>query len=138
MLPNVNPETGIRYGMISQHSLAAWIMDEIIQNGENLSYNSAWGDYMAEHELTEDSDDIDTHRDSFSDEYYGDDDTYAAVIDGVSVQTSSLGLWVFHSPHVVKCRLCSPCVPNCGNLDSPAENGYECYGVPADWLYTPE
>jgi len=62
MLPNTNPQTGIRYGMISQNSLADWVMDEIFHNGTNLSYESAWEDYKAEHELTEDSEDIDEHQ----------------------------------------------------------------------------
>jgi hypothetical protein len=134
MLPNTNPQTGIRYGMISQNSLADWVMDEIFHNGTNLSYESAWEDYKAEHELTEDSEDIDEHQQEFSDGYYEDDDTYSATIDGVSVQTSSFGLWVFHSPRIVKARLCSPCVPNCGDLNNIDANGYECYGLPEEWL----
>ncbi len=136
MLPNTNPQTGIRYGMISQNSLADWVMDEILQTGTNLSYESAWEEYKIEHELTEDSEDIDEHQQEFSDGYYEDDATYSATIDGISVQTSSLGLWVFHSPTRVKARLCSPCVPNCGDLDNIDANGHECYGLPAEWLYT--
>jgi hypothetical protein len=138
MLPNTNPQTGIRYGMISQNSLADWVMDEIFQNGTNLSYESAWEDYKDEHELTEDSEDIDEHQEEFSDGYYEDDDTYSATIDGISVQTSSLGLWVFQSPTIVKARLCSPCVPNCGDLNTIDANGHECYGLPVEWLYTAE
>lgn len=135
---NVNPTTGIRYGMISQHSLAHWVMDEVMTHGTNLSYESAWEEYKAEHELTDESDDIDEHQQEFSDGYYGDDDIYEAIIDGVTVRTSSLGLWVFHSPVVVATRLCSPCVPNCGDLNNLDENGYECYGLPSDWLYVEE
>ena len=29
---------------------------------------------------------------------------------------------------------CSPCLPNCGDIDSPSEDGIECYTVPADWF----
>ena len=56
--------------------------------------------------------------------------------DGVSWRTSWLGgalnLFIFHSPVIVRCSLCSPCVPNAGNLDSLGD--YETYGVPLDWL----
>lgn len=54
---------------------------------------------------------------------------------------SSLGgaylIWVYQSPNIVYVRsLCSPCVPNAGDLDSgltDSDNGYECYGIPEDW-----
>lgn len=55
-------------------------------------------------------------------------------------------LWIFEGP-VGRCRaLCSPCVPNAGDLDSGfvvylepgaeewGDGGYECYCVPPDWL----
>jgi len=136
---NVNPITGIRYGMISLRSLHDEVWEEIMQNGTNLSYEEAWKEYKAENELTEDHDDIEDHRQEFSDGYCGDEDIYEGVYEGVSYRTSShFGLWVFHSPHVSKARLCSPCVPNCGDLDSLVENGYECYDVPPDWRYTPD
>lgn len=61
------------------------------------------------------------------------------IIDGVTVRITELGgalmLWIFDSPHTTKARLCSPCVPNAGDLDSlDPENGYETYTVPSDWL----
>jgi len=138
MLPNVNPETGIRYGMISFNAINPDVMDDIYTHGENLSHAAAWEDYKIENNLSDDSEDIDEHQQQFSDGYYEDDDVYAGELDGVTYQTSSFGLWVFHSPNVVKCRLCSPCVPDCGNLDSPDDNGYDCYGIPDDWRYVPE
>lgn len=44
-------------------------------------------------------------------------------------------LWVFKSPIISKARLCSPCVPNAGDLDSLDDDGYECYGIPDDWRH---
>ncbi len=56
--------------------------------------------------------------------------------DGVHWRTSWLGgalnLFIFDSPVIVKCALCSICVPNAGNLDSLGD--YETYGVPVEWL----
>ena len=59
-------------------------------------------------------------------------------IDGIDVALTWIGgapmLLIFESPYITHCRLCSPCVPNAGDLNSlDHENGYECYGVPADW-----
>lgn len=140
VLPNVNHETGIRYGIIHINSLSEWIWDEIFQTGENLSYNSAWEDYKAENDIDENQEDIDDLRQEFADSYYGDNDIYAGELDGIHYQTTSNGeLFVFFSPHLTKARLCSPCVPNCGDLDNiDWDHGYECYDVPSDWRYVPE
>jgi hypothetical protein len=46
-------------------------------------------------------------------------------------------IWVTKSPRIVYVKsLCSPCVPNAGDLDSgmtTEEEGYECYGIPEEW-----
>jgi hypothetical protein len=56
---------------------------------------------------------------------------------GVKGRTSWLGgalnLWIFESPILGMYRVCSPCVPNAGNLDQPSEWGVLTYDVPADW-----
>lgn len=65
-------------------------------------------------------------------------------IEGVKGRTTWLGgalcVWVFHSPYITHRSLCSPCVPNCGDLDSKFndEGGYECYDVPPKWRYENE
>jgi hypothetical protein len=43
-------------------------------------------------------------------------------------------IWVMKSPFLTKARLCSPCIPNAGNLDSPDPNGYTCYAVEPDYF----
>lgn len=57
--------------------------------------------------------------------------------EGVKGRTSWLGgalnLWIFESPILGMYRVCSPCVPNAGNLDQPFEWGVLTYDVPADW-----
>lgn len=56
---------------------------------------------------------------------------------GVKGRTSWLGgalnLWIFESPILGMYRVCSPCVPNAGNLDQPDPDGVLTYDVPADW-----
>lgn len=62
------------------------------------------------------------------------------TLDGVSYRIGWLGgaplLWVLESPYTATFRLCSPCVPNACNADSPDPDGYEGYTVPEDWLAT--
>lgn len=141
MATNVNPETGIRYGVVSLNSLEDWVFDEFFHNGTNLSYESAKKEYLAEnYDADDESDDAiaeEEWEDRFNDEYQGEEDTYSLETDGMILQMSTLGgaynVWVFESPHIAYCRQCSPCCPNAGNLDSKEENGVTTYDVPTDW-----
>lgn len=63
-------------------------------------------------------------------EYEKDDEQYL-----LSFQGGAPTIWVIKSPVMTKTRLCSPCVPNAGDLSSPdPEDGYECYAVPIEWF----
>ena len=57
--------------------------------------------------------------------------------EGVTGRYSMLGgaplIFVYDSPHITKANLCSPCVPNAGNLDDVDEDGVDCYNVPKEW-----
>ena len=124
-LSNVNPETGIRYGIVSLNSLADWVSDEFFQNGVNDSFESALAEWESE---GNDPDEFD---------YEGDEDSYSLETpEGLKLGLSTLGgaynVWVFESPHVANHGLCSPCVPNCGNIDTPGD--FECYTLPAEWF----
>jgi len=46
---------------------------------------------------------------------------------------------VIKSPYITYCRLCSPCVPNAGDLDTPDDLGYEAYCLGPDFFdeYSP-
>ena len=128
-LSNVNPDTGIRYGIVSLNSLADWVFDEFLTGGTNLSYEAA----LAEWELEGNDRDVDEF------DYEGDEDTFELLTpDGLKLGLSTLGgaynVWVYESPYVVNHGLCSPCVPNCGNIDTPGD--FECYTLPADWFRT--
>ena len=63
--------------------------------------------------------------------------THEGVLDGVKYRTSWLGgalhVFILRSPHITRCRQCSMCVPNAGNLDQIDEDGIETYDVPKDW-----
>ena len=120
-MTNTNPTTGVRYGLVALRSLEDWVFEEFVYQGENLSYNAALNEF-------------DGDLDNF--EYEGDEDTYELEIYGMKLGLSTLGgaynVWVFESPHTAEHALCSPCVPNAGNIDSPGD--FVCYTLPAEWF----
>ncbi len=80
---------------------------------------------------------IDTRLELESERIQIEEPTLAGICEGVRYEISWLGgaplLWVFESPVISKAKLCSPCCPNAGDLNSLDDDGYECYGIPADW-----
>ena len=141
---NVNPETGIRYGYIAGNSIDPEIIDAVFRYGTDLSFldfreecESMIRTELEDSELSDEARiaEFDTRLDAALEGYCMEEPVVAATLDGVEVRTSWLGgalnLWIFHSPTVGQHALCSPCVPNAGDLDSLGE--YDCYDVPADW-----
>lgn len=82
---------------------------------------------------------IDTRLELESQDMQIEEPTISGTLDGVKYEISWLGgaplLFVLKSPVISKAKLCSPCVPNAGDLDSLDEDGYECYGIPEYWRY---
>lgn len=78
----------------------------------------------------------------------GEEEEIEGDLDGVHYVTSWLGgalnFFILESPRTTLVRsLCSPCVPNAGDLDSgkaefsvEGDRGYLCYDVPAEWRDT--
>ena len=151
MATNVNPETGIRYGIISMHNLESWVQDELDCHGKDLSYEEARREAEAQFEneakileMDEDerSDWVEEQLGKWGENYERDEPIIElrrdeGTDDELHVQTTWLGgaqlLFIFCSPHTGRHRLCSPCVPNCGDLDNPDGDGEVCYDVPPDW-----
>lgn len=143
-MQNVNPETGIRYGIISANSLDPEVIDEIQQYGHDIH----WQDHIeqlrrdvniaveegliAEEDFDEE---LDLRIERDSDHWMDDEPVHSFELQGVHGRTTWLGgalmVWVFESPHFGLHALCSPCVPNCGDLDSPGD--FKCYDVPDEW-----
>jgi len=147
MEPNTNPETGIRYGIISANSLKPDVIEEIQQNGRDIRYeenkSSLWDDVYAAAkdylggDIAEDL--ANRAADIFGQNWDDDEPIHEFELDGVKGRTTWLGgallVYIFESPILTQRGLCSPCVPNCGDLDSKFndEGGYTCYDVPPDW-----
>jgi hypothetical protein len=121
-IANTNEVTGVRYGIVALRSLEDWVFDEFFNNGTNVSYEAALKEFDGDPEDFE---------------YEGDEDTYEMVTpDGLELGLSTLGgaynVWVFESPHTAEHALCSPCVPNAGNIDTPGD--FVCYTLSAEWF----
>lgn len=154
---NVNPETGIRYGIISTNSLDPEVVCDLQfgRSSKDLHWEEALSDLRKEIErevesgelALEDSDDEYTLREErLGDAYYDDEPVHSFDVDGVKGQTTWLGggllVFVFYSPFTGTFDLCSPCVPGACDLDSPVNPlretiGHIGYDVPPTWRYTP-
>lgn len=186
---NINPETGIRYGVTAAQN-HPWLYEEIIQSGESLSYKN-WKDEilnglsMIDDVDLSDPEEVESAIQSAIEDYvpsywlkrhikgaveaamntnvegsasskaydyletdigeafesYGGEEEYELEKDGAVYFLGYLGgaplIWVNQSDRIVHVQLlCSPCVPNAGDLDSgltAEDEGYECYGIPKEW-----
>lgn len=139
MQPNVNELTGIRYGIISANSLDGELVQDLLYyEGEDLSWKEAEEEIkiaMREEGVTEE--DWDRTLDDRLSDVYIDEPIVEGECEGVKYRTSWLGgallFWIFESPRIGLYSECSPCCPNAGDLDSPNDDGVECYDVPKEW-----
>ena len=154
---NVNPDTGIRYGVISGHSLDQDVLNELHDKADSVIFDyyrfeemkrfANEHDFEYDKETTADSL-FDTLMDKFGDDFdsfiYAVDENFESgeqsaefEYEGTGVVFSWLGgaplIFITESKVTNTANLCSPCVPNAGNLDSKDPDGYECYDAPANW-----
>ena len=143
---NTDLKTGIRYGVISQHSVGeAWYDNADPDYGEptcpkcgeraeeyesNVAaeYNRGIGcaDLMCEPcAYAFDS------CEAYPDEARG----YSYEADGYQLTSClSTDIMVLLSPYYTLAQFCSPCVPGAGNLDSAMDEGVKTYCLGHDWF----
>lgn len=154
MVPNINQETGIAYGVISGHAIEPDVLDMIERNGDNLSEREAEEGFRVA--INNEIETGKLNADLFEEEMerrlrewhecsgehiyryveYDDDGKIE-----VEIHTGWLGgaqlLWVIQSPYLSLAYPCSPCVPNAGDLDNrcgaDAAEAVTCYDVPPEW-----
>lgn len=160
-MSNIHPDTGIRFGIIKVDSIHPDVLETLLYRvGKDLSHAEALKDYLAEEErkyeaaqeekriaraeidggtLSEEDDlpfDAEAATDEFNNSFQCDEPIVEGEHEGVKYRTTWLGgaqlLWIFESPVLTKCRLCSPCVPGAGDLNSVGDE--LAYGVPVEWL----
>lgn len=150
---NIDKGNGIRYGVISQHSVSqAWCDSSEAQYGEphcskcgNDAKNSA--------DLPEESEEWEIARGACSDygcerckyifdacEAFGDEPigfTYEG--DGYRLEDClDSDICVLKSPYYTLAQFCSPCVPGACSIESPDENGAKAYCLGHDWFESGE
>lgn len=149
-LANIDPDTGIRYGVISQNSIDPEYLNDFEYDYGDPSCPDCGGsvlestppeegkDFTCEPCLAAMHDDnVEDGRGAYwsSDCYPKEPIRIFYGADGYKI-TSCLDfdLMVLKSPFTTRARFCSPCVPGAGHLDSPDEDGVECYCLGADWF----
>lgn len=143
---NIDPKTGIRFGVINMNALAHWAWDDVEANygdptcgkcGCDLveyddekhgEYPEIRGcsDYACESCCVLVSSD-----DAFGDEpisHYVDDGEIKAEID------SHNDMMIVSSPYYTRGRFCSPCAPGAVHLENPTDDGAKAYCLGHDWF----
>jgi hypothetical protein len=132
-MSNFNETLGIRYGVISPHSISSWSLDEIYQNGTDPIYEESKEnliDPIREHlnnfgfSVGQIDEVIDPLIDNFNESYESDGSGIMDYSDkeyDLHVSGDNFGIFVMKSPYYTYCRDCSPCAPGAGSLDSPID-----------------
>lgn len=149
---NRDSANGIRYGVISQHSILCEALNDFesdygdptcpkcgsvvktledgvscFETGESFEqYRHGCADFTCERcEHTLDS------QDCYSDEAIG-----FHYSEGGYELTNCLDsdIFVIKSPYYTFAQFCSPCVPGAGNLDSAMDDGVKTYCLGHDWF----
>lgn len=158
---NINLETGIRNGVISQHSVNPDCLNDFEPDYGDPHCPECGGrvrDLSADpSEATMDGTQPDPSEDWPQRSHYGCAD-YACESCKLTLDSSEcfpdevegLGnydkdgykltdcldsdIFVLDSPYYTYAQFCSPCVPGAGNLDSPMADGAKCYALGHDWF----
>ena len=133
-LTNVDPKTGIRYGVISQNEvLQSWAdssepyYPEVCGYCGNKADNFSWEGFICAScgkENTEDELSDLTEPGS----WYIDNDEYTAESDEHG------DIFITKSPYYTKCSFCSPCAPGAGYLMEYHDKGIKAYCFGHDWF----
>lgn len=146
---NIDRETGIRYGVISQHDISQALADsDLDYDYGNPSCPKCGGDATPAEEIGGDVDGDDemdgsgefgcerckmllAADEAFADEPFG----WSYEGDGYKL-TDCLDsdVFVLKSPFYTHAAFCSPCVPGAGNLNDAREHGVKTYCLGHDWF----
>ena len=140
---NTDSSNGIRYGVISQHSVNPEALDDIMTHGEDVAWVEALAEAVAEkttqmeseaHERGEDFDPSDVDEDRIADDlgmnWESSFNNYVYNQNGYKLTgCGDSDLFVIKSPFFTYAQFCSPCVPGAGNLDTVFESGTNQAGL---------
>lgn len=145
MIPNTDPKTGIRYGVIPLHDLAPWFAyEEFYDNSENLAIKEVEleidelfnpiKEFAKERGLDKETE-IEKLKESIAEEMFENwdesEDSLLYEHDGYKIELITYDLFITKSPYVTFGPLCSPCAPNAVYLaDAGGEYGFMAYCLP--------
>ena len=131
MTTNTDPDTGIRYGAISQNSLDLdaindWYDNDAVYDDQLKELREKINDlfefigFIGDEKKADLRDEIEQ---IFNDNYNNDEPAFYFEDKEYKAEYShSLNCWIIlKSPYYTYCEQCSPCVPNAGNLDNPID-----------------
>ncbi len=127
-LSNVDRNTGIRYGVISQHSVDS---DALYGNSDDTAYEEAYDAALAEAKLEDPGLDAEDFDPMLEDVGIHIKDAEYEIVDCLDSD-----IMVLRSPYFTFAQFCSPCVPGAGNLDNPMgpDSGAKCYCLGHEWF----
>lgn len=146
---NVDPVSGVAYGLISMHALDPGVVDQLMFgiHARNLTYEAAKANYIADKfaaynrerasGATDAVNEFDEtqYANEFSENYESNEDRIAGVYHGVRYETAWFGgvphFFILHSPHIKDAAPCSPCAPNAGDLHHAGN--VRAFDVPDFW-----
>jgi hypothetical protein len=135
---NRDKETGIHYGVISQHSLHPESANDIYFKGSVYTpYCPKCGNEIAEENAEEGYTCECGYEIKYSEEMYGDEPSYIDHDSGDGIRITGCldsDFMILKSPYYTHAQFCSPCVPGAGNLNSPCPNGPKTYCLPSDYF----
>lgn len=137
-MSNFDEKTGIRYGVISPHSINQDALNDIYQDGTDPQYEEGkenfesglketireYCDNNANLDIADNDIDIDSIMEQWNDNYQSDGSGIMDYSDNeydLHVSGDNFGIFVMASPYYTYCRDCSPCAPGAGSLDSPID-----------------
>lgn len=143
---NRDPETGLRFGVLSANDLAHWFYDEL-----EADYGAAsCPECGAEAEECDDDRDLEyrhiggchdyaceTCEVTFDSSYAFPEEPLAQTFNRDGYQgflDSENDVWLTKSPYFTNAQFCSPCAPGAGHLGNPCENGPRTYCFGHKWF----
>jgi len=151
---NQDKETGIHFGVINCNAISPDAIEDIYQNGTDLSFEawkeeikekvkeavkSALDDFIRSRHIEDMADDAAEsvlNNDWLGDNFEGGGPSNYRYEDGeLILELHSDGdIFVIKSPVVCNAQYCSPCAPGAGYLANPCADGPVCYCLPEDWF----
>lgn len=135
-MANIDPNTGIRYGVIPGNELPGWALEEFTPDyGEPScpSCGSECGDgrYFDDRPIC-----LNCGGELSPDNVYP-DSPYSWILDKDGYQAQQHednDIFVFRSPYYTRASFCSPCAPGACYLTNPCSDGEKAYCFNHDWF----